>query len=97
MRLLIAAGAALALAATLWLSIASPPRATAETVPTSAAEMQLSFAPVARAAAPAVVNIYATRVVAERSSLSLTTPSSANSSATSAAPSRACRTRWGRA
>jgi S1-C subfamily serine protease len=32
-------------------------------VPQSAAEITLSFAPVVRRAAPAVVNIYATRVV----------------------------------
>jgi len=42
--------------------------ARAETVPNSLAEVQLSFAPVARHAAPAVVNIYAQRVVAQRSS-----------------------------
>ncbi|MBV7380350.1 trypsin-like peptidase domain-containing protein [Maritimibacter dapengensis] len=35
-------------------------------VPDSAAQMQLSFAPVAKRAAPAVVNIYATRVVERR-------------------------------
>lgn len=40
----------------------------AETVPESLAEVQLSFAPVVRTAAPAVVNIYAQRVVAQRSS-----------------------------
>ncbi len=38
----------------------------AETVPKSAAKVQLSFAPVVREAAPAVVNIYAQRVVAQR-------------------------------
>ncbi|WP_149140241.1 trypsin-like peptidase domain-containing protein [Gemmobacter caeruleus] len=38
----------------------------AETVPTSPAEISLSFAPVVRAAAPAVVNIYATVVVEQR-------------------------------
>lgn len=36
--------------------------------PDSAAEITLSFAPVVRAASPAVVNIYATRVVQERRS-----------------------------
>lgn len=40
----------------------------AETVPASKAQIQLSFAPVVRETAPAVVNIYAQRVVAERSS-----------------------------
>ncbi|WP_145104758.1 Do family serine endopeptidase [Cereibacter sediminicola] len=35
-------------------------------VPQSAAEISLTFAPVVRSAAPAVVNIYATRVVAQR-------------------------------
>lgn len=42
--------------------------ATAETVPASQAQIQLSFAPVVRETAPAVVNIYAQRVVAQRSS-----------------------------
>ena len=37
-----------------------------ERLPESAAEMQLSFAPLVKATAPAVVNIYARRVVAER-------------------------------
>ena len=36
-------------------------------VPSSAAEINLSFAPVVAAAAPSVVNIYATRMVADRS------------------------------
>lgn len=36
-------------------------------VPESRAEMQLSFAPVVREAAPAVVNVYSRRVVAQRS------------------------------
>lgn len=40
----------------------------AETVPQSQAEVQLSFAPVVRKSAPAVVNIYAQRIVAQRSS-----------------------------
>ena len=35
-------------------------------VPQSEAEISLSFAPVVREAAPAVVNIYASRLVAER-------------------------------
>ncbi len=53
----------------LALGAATAPRpATAQTVPDSAAQIDLSFAPVARAAAPAVVNIYATRMVADRRS-----------------------------
>lgn len=49
-------------------SIMSGPAATAETVPSSQPQIQLSFAPVVRETAPAVVNIYAQRVVAQRSS-----------------------------
>ncbi len=46
-----------------------PVMAAAETsVPQSLPQVQLSFAPIVKAAAPAVVNIYATRVVQERSS-----------------------------
>lgn len=45
---------------------AAPLGAAADTVPEGAAQISLSFAPVARQAAPAVVNIYATRVVADR-------------------------------
>jgi Do/DeqQ family serine protease len=44
---------------------AGQPAATA--VPVSRAEMALSFAPLVQAAAPAVVNIYATRIVADES------------------------------
>lgn len=44
------------------------PAASAETVPASQTQIQLSFAPVVRETAPAVVNIYAQRVVAQRSS-----------------------------
>jgi Do/DeqQ family serine protease len=68
MRQLIAAGAALALFLAAVAVLAPQPRAAADTVPATAAEMQLSFAPVVRAAAPAVVNIYATRIVADRAS-----------------------------
>ncbi len=51
----------------LFLALALALPVTAETrVPASGAEMQLSFAPVVRKAAPAVVNIYARRVVEER-------------------------------
>lgn len=46
------------------LLLALPVRA--ETVPQSQEQIQLSFAPVVRATAPAVVNIYAQRVVAQR-------------------------------
>ena len=42
--------------------------ARAETVPVSQTQINLSFAPVVREAAPAVVNIYAQRIVARRSS-----------------------------
>jgi Do/DeqQ family serine protease len=55
------------LALALSLALALP--AGAETVvPADPGQIALSFAPVVRAAAPAVVNIYATRVVAERQS-----------------------------
>ncbi len=50
----------------LCLLVAAPIRA--ETVPQSLAQVQLSFAPVVREAVPAVVNIYAQRVVAQRAS-----------------------------
>ncbi|MEL6645017.1 MAG: trypsin-like peptidase domain-containing protein, partial [Pseudomonadota bacterium] len=53
----------------LLVSIALPIPAIAQAqdrVPSSLAEVQLGFAPVARASAPAVVNIYATRVVEQR-------------------------------
>ena len=45
---------------------AAPLGAAADTIPNSAAQISLSFAPLVRQAAPAVVNIYATRVVADR-------------------------------
>ncbi len=38
----------------------------AQQVPTSQAQIQMSFAPVVRAAGPAVVNVYSTRVVRQR-------------------------------
>lgn len=54
----------LAISACLFLSLTP---ALAETaVPQSAGEIALSFAPVVKEAAPAVVNIYATRIVQER-------------------------------
>ena len=56
-----------ALLPTLALAVAFAGPLAAETrLPASAAEVDLSFAPVVEAAAPAVVNIYATRMVAER-------------------------------
>lgn len=48
------------------LGLALPGNAQTEKVPENAAEVQLSFAPVVRQAAPAVVNIYARRVVERR-------------------------------
>lgn len=55
--------------AALCLVICLPLMALAETaVPQNLPQVQLSFAPVVKAAAPAVVNIYATRVVQDRSS-----------------------------
>lgn len=57
------AGAALALSIALAATLAP-----AQTVPETAAQMQLSFAPLVRQAAPAVVNIYATRIVQDRAS-----------------------------
>jgi Do/DeqQ family serine protease len=55
----------LTLCAVLWTALFAPALAQ---VPQSRAEMSLSFAPVVREAAPAVVNIYASRVVAARAS-----------------------------
>ncbi|GAA0308886.1 Do family serine endopeptidase [Rhodovulum strictum] len=55
------------LAVLLCLLVLAPPLAAEEPrVPGSPAEIALSFAPVVRQSAPAVVNIYARRVVAER-------------------------------
>jgi Do/DeqQ family serine protease len=51
------------------LALAAAPLAAEPQVPRTQAEIDLSFAPVVRAAAPAVVNIYARRVVQERRSL----------------------------
>ena len=52
----------------IWLSRPALTQATAQVVPESAQHMQMSFAPVVRQTAPAVVNIYAQRIVATRSS-----------------------------
>lgn len=57
---------ALALSVLLALPAADP--TVAQTVPADRAEISLSFAPVVRQAAPAVVSIYATRVVEQRMS-----------------------------
>ena len=53
---------------TVWIAlfIATLAGAQAQTVPQSQAQVQLSYAPLVRQTAPAVVNIYAKRVVAER-------------------------------
>ncbi len=61
----------LAVAVALGSVLASPPPAAAQpsgdrVVPQDLSEVHLSFAPVVRAAAPAVVNIYARRIVADR-------------------------------
>ncbi|PKQ13062.1 MAG: serine protease [Alphaproteobacteria bacterium HGW-Alphaproteobacteria-1] len=55
----------LTLCAVLWAALSAPALAQ---VPQSRAEISLGFAPVVREAAPAVVNIYASRVVAARAS-----------------------------
>ena len=52
----------------LALASLAPPLAAQTRLPTSQAEIQMSFAPLVREAAPAVVNIYARRVVAVRES-----------------------------
>lgn len=57
----------IALAAALLLAAPSP--APAQQVPDSRAQMALSFAPVVKQAAPAVVNIYTKRVVRAASPL----------------------------
>ena len=57
----------LALAALAFLAIASGPASAQErAAPRDAAELQLSFAPIVREAAPAVVNVYASRTVQSR-------------------------------
>lgn len=50
----------------LVLSLPGLPLLHAQTVPQSMAQIQLSYAPLVKQSAPAVVNIYAQRVVAER-------------------------------
>lgn len=56
------------IALALCLSLCAPMLWAEARVPQEAAEITLSFAPVVRESAPAVVNIYASRVVAERRS-----------------------------
>ncbi len=58
----------LVLSAALAAMIFLPAPLAAESVPTSQAEIGLSFAPLVRRAAPTVVNIYAVRVVDDRAS-----------------------------
>jgi Do/DeqQ family serine protease len=58
--------AALILFGGLVLALGSTARAEDRVVPGSRAEMQMSFAPVVRDVAPAVVNVYSKRVVQER-------------------------------
>ncbi|MBH0236502.1 DegQ family serine endoprotease [Methylobrevis sp. L22] len=48
--------------------VLAPAQAQQRQVPDSAAEIQLSFSPIVKRAAPAVVNVYATRTVQQRSS-----------------------------
>ncbi|MEO0680947.1 MAG: trypsin-like peptidase domain-containing protein [Pseudomonadota bacterium] len=60
--------AAAALACALWLALPAPAPAQTARVPDSQAEIQLSFAPVVKRAAPAVVNIYARRMAPRRAS-----------------------------
>jgi len=50
----------------VWTMAAATISSAEKLVPTTQLQMQLSFAPVVREASPAVVNIYATRVVAEQ-------------------------------
>src|SRR6185437_7682639 len=66
-RFLVAAPIALVVAAApLASSRAEDQRQDSRQVPTSPAQVQLSYAPVVKRAAPAVVNVYAARVVENR-------------------------------
>ena len=58
----------LALALCLCLMLPGVTLAQQSQIPASAADISLSFAPVVKATAPAVVNIYASRIVQERRS-----------------------------
>ena len=64
-RLLVAASIALVVVA-VSPAAAEGPRQDTRQVPTSTAQVQLSYAPVVKRAAPAVVNVYAARVVENR-------------------------------
>ncbi len=55
-----------ALALALVLAFGAPASAEAPQIPNSAAQIALSFAPLVKAAAPAVVNIYAQQIVEDR-------------------------------
>lgn len=66
-RVGIAGGVGLAIALGLWLVLADSPGAAREgQVPETRGQIQLTFAPVVRQAAPAVVNVFTRRVVRER-------------------------------
>ncbi len=56
------------------LAFATPAVRAEKSVPGSAAEMQMSFAPVVKRTAPAVVNVYAQRMVASRESRYMSDP-----------------------
>ncbi len=60
-------GAILAAAILMLLALSASAGAQERRVPSSAAELQLSFAPVVKRVAPAVVNVYAARVIENRS------------------------------
>lgn len=57
---------AIVLGATLLVPVVAPADAQTRVVPRDAGEMQLSFSPIVKDAAPAVVNVYATRTVSQR-------------------------------
>jgi Do/DeqQ family serine protease len=63
MKIMVHLGAALALA----LTLSGTPAAAQETrVPRSAGEVQLSYSPIVKAVGPAVVNVYASRVIKQQ-------------------------------
>jgi S1-C subfamily serine protease len=70
MRAVLAAAAVLAVAAVLGVAALAPPPAPAQdrAVPRSGEQIRLSFAPVVRQAAPAVVNVFTRKVVQGRAS-----------------------------
>lgn len=63
MRAIFCPRSAFAAAAVLMLALGPTGPAAAQTVPESRAEIALSFAPIVKRAAPAVVNVYAQRIV----------------------------------